>query len=390
MNYNKNGKECFLCLTRKKFIQITPEERIRQNFIKELINKYEVPENMIDVEVPLTYFTQGQRGRADIIVYEQDKTTTTLKPLILIECKEPNVLLTDIVFEQVRKYDDVLMSKLIIITNGNTIIPIKWDDAKNEYIEIESIPKYSDLIADKNIIAKNDNNTDEIWERPNHLSKNPSVFNELKEQGFIGVDTDKSLHSFFTNMAGIFLDDENKINELNFTNKKLILDGGLRYTTFGNSAGGGFPGLYRYIILEEENKENQIVSFSLMGKLSAKNHPKFGNSTGHTLLLIAIDDFEKSHLSLELTLDRFLTIENDKYTIFHDGTLTNGKKGRVKNIEVINFVKNIRPDLVKENKIYLGTLDNSAEFKWERQDFKNFISNIIDYALIRDAYRKTK
>ena len=46
--YFKNGKECIFCQTRKKLIQVTPEEEVRQNFIRTLINDYGVPADLIE------------------------------------------------------------------------------------------------------------------------------------------------------------------------------------------------------------------------------------------------------------------------------------------------------------------------------------------------------
>ncbi|RTQ45309.1 hypothetical protein EJV47_25890 [Hymenobacter gummosus] len=120
------------------------------------------------------------------------------------------------------------------------------------------------------------------------------------------------------------------------------------------------------------------------------NHPKYGNSKGHTLLLVAVDDYDKSHLSLELAIDRYTLIDGEKYTIWHDGTLTVGRKGRAKNQDVIDFVRDRQPGLIRDNKIFLGQLDNSKSFTWTSLDVNNFISNIIDYVLLRDQFRRTR
>ena len=78
---------------RKKLILISPEEIVRQQVIQFLIKDMQVPTEYIEVEVPMSYFKKGLKGRADIIVYgERDNQ---LIPLLIIECKANHVPLTE-------------------------------------------------------------------------------------------------------------------------------------------------------------------------------------------------------------------------------------------------------------------------------------------------------
>ena len=104
---------------------------------------------------------------------------------------------------------------------------------------------------------------------------------------------------------------------------------------------------------------------------------------------VAIDDFEKSHMSLEYSIDRFVERKGSFYSFWHDGTLTVGKKGRAKNKEVIDFIRKTTPDLIKNDKVFLGTIDNSKPFKWNDENVSELISNFIDYGFVRDKFRKT-
>lgn len=384
--YIKNGRECILCSTRKKLIQITPEEIIRQEFVSKLITDFGVPPEFIDVEVPLSHYQKGKKGRADIIVSGIDLKLNERIPLIVIECKAPSIHLTDKVFDQVMGYDEFLEPQIMIMTNGNEIISHSWDFEKNDYREIKNIPKYSDLIKGIGIEFAEDfvNN----WKRPNHKDDIEKNRNLLLADYNIGEDTNKKLVPFITNLVGLIYDEKEKTDNLKLSEKTFVSDGGLRYTTFGNAAGGSFTGEYRYFIVENEEKETELISISIMGKLSAKNHPKWGNSTGYTLFNIAIDDFENSHMSLEYSLDRFVEVENTNYSFWHDGTLTVGNLGRAKNIDVINFINENCPHLIKNDKIYLGTIDNSLPFTWENENIKRLIANFIDYGFVRDKFRQ--
>ena len=382
MYYLKNGKECLLCHTRKKLIRVTPEEKVRQSYILQLINDYGVPKEYIESEVPMSYFGKGYKGRADIIVYEYNENEDLNYPLILVECKAPEVFLTDTVFQQACNYNNIIGAILIVLTNGVSNVYAIWDDSAKEYIELADMPSYSDLLSNKNFDKKHYTQR----KRPNYFDSN----HKLIEEGIIGEDTNKNLHPFLINLYGLISDEEATLPDLSFVNYKFLGDGGLRFTAFGNSAGGSFTGEYRYFIIEDENKDTQIVSISVMGKLSSKDHPRFGNSKGYTLLLVAIDDYEQSHLSLELAIDRFTNQTDNKYEIYHDGTLTVGNRGRVKNSEVIEFVLIHKPYLIRNNKVYLGTLDNSELFTWQRKDVLDFFKNVVEYAIVRDQFRKVK
>lgn len=382
--YIKNGKECLLCLIRKKLIQITPEELVRQEFVFKLVSEFKVPIGLIDVEVPL----QSKRERADIIVFGLDKKNNQASPLIVIECKAPNIPLTDNVFSQVVKYDSYLQGDIIILTNGNETISYSWDNDEQNYRKIKSIPKYPDLIKGTDIEFYDD--VIDNWERPNHngnLEKNREF---LIDYNNIGVDTKDELVSVITNLVGLIFDEKSKIENLQLNKKKVVIDGGIRYTTFGNAAGGSFTGDYRYFILEDDSNNTEIVSITIMGTLSIKNDSKWGNRTGFTILGVAIDNFEQSHLSLEYSIDRFIKAENDKYSFWHDGTLTVGKLGRVKNKEVIDYVKSTYPHLVKEDKIFLGSINNSNPLNSNDKTVRALIANFIDYGFARDEFRKLK
>ncbi|WP_189655299.1 hypothetical protein [Bacillus sp. HNG] len=127
-----------------------------------------------------------------------------------------------------------------------------------------------------------------------------------------------------------------------------------------------------------------------MGQMKAENHPVFGNPKGHSFLVVAIDDFEKSHNSLQLNLDRFIKKDGDiGYVIWHDGKLTNGKKGSAKNSEVIEYIKNHAPELLDDkNRVFLGRFENSKNIQFSDEDMKSFFGRIIIYALVRDDFRK--
>ncbi|WP_427340838.1 type I restriction enzyme HsdR N-terminal domain-containing protein [Caloranaerobacter sp. DY30410] len=388
IDYKRLNNSCVFDPIRKKLIIATPEEIVRQKIIKFLINEMDVPEDMIGVEIPMKYFKNRARGRADIIVYGRDDKNYFV-PVMIVECKAPDVPLTDKVLSQVMKYDEIILADTIMVTNGNELVIQSYNYDKKDYFYLKEFPNYRDLINKKNLVY--DCEKVEL-KRPKFSEiTDPEIIDAYLELGLIGEDTPKELYKFIINLNGLFINTNEKLNvKIIKDNKiKILKDGGLRYTTFGNAAGGNWSGLYRYFIIEDDKKNNQIISIGVFGTMKCENDPVFGNRKGTTSLTVAVDAYNMSHISLHLNIDKYCTKTSEKdYTIWHDGRLTIGNIGSAKNKEVIEYVKNKYPELVIDDKIYLGSLDNSKEINFEQENTIDFLVRLIKYALIRDEFRR--
>ncbi|MDU2065038.1 MAG: type I restriction enzyme HsdR N-terminal domain-containing protein [Sporomusaceae bacterium] len=387
--YIRNNKSCYIDPARERFIQETPEEEIRQKVLLYVQKEMQVPLEMIEVEVPMCHFEKGSRGRADIIVYCSNDENL-LMPVLVIECKAPNVPLTDDVFNQVLRYNDILSADTLMITNGSTTEIWSWNDEQKEFNELLEVPSYADLVHKENLVF--DNSTKNQWLRPSfaeiHKSETMQAF---LDYGWVGEGTPRSLYPFLINLGGFIRDYSKKIEAGTLSGINIVEDGGVRDTSFGNAAGGSWPGSYRYFIVEDKEKNNQIISLMVSGSLKCENHPKFGNRRGHTAFIVAIDDYDKSHNTLQLNLDDYISVNGSKYTIWHDGKITVGKRGACKKSEVIDFIRMYSPDLLDDQgRVFLGEFDNSKEISWEQPQTKEFIGRIMRYALIRDKFRKFK
>ena len=96
---------------RKKQVALTPEERVRQWFIGVLQQRMKVPAHMMMSEVSMNF---GRKlFRADILVYGRDTA-----PLMVVECKRPEVDMSREVLDQVLRYNLALEVKYLAITNG--------------------------------------------------------------------------------------------------------------------------------------------------------------------------------------------------------------------------------------------------------------------------------
>ena len=122
---------------RKKHVALTPEEHVRQWFIGVLANQMQVPMHMMMSEVG---FKLGEKPfRADVLVYDRK-----LQPVVIVECKRPEVELTMEVLDQAVRYNMVLDVKIIIITNGHkTFICRKTETG---YGFMDTLPKYEEII----------------------------------------------------------------------------------------------------------------------------------------------------------------------------------------------------------------------------------------------------
>lgn len=115
-------KELILCLIRKKWILLTPEEWVRQNTLLYLTQTLRYPASLIAVEKKLQL--DDIQKRFDIVVYKNEK------PFVLIECKEMNVPITQKTLDQVMRYNSKLQAACFIITNGNTCYGFKNDNGQ--------------------------------------------------------------------------------------------------------------------------------------------------------------------------------------------------------------------------------------------------------------------
>ena len=386
--YYREGKKCILDLVREMFVVEIPEEIIRQKFVRYLIEELKVPKKMIRVEVPMSHFIKGERGRADIVVFGENDDGVNV-PVLIVECKAPNVTLIDEVWYQVYNYNSILDTELVVITNGENTYAAKWDEDDQNYFYLETIPKYEHIMRKENFKYIHDDS--EGWKRPSFKELNyEKTINEFFDYGWIGEGTDDYLYPLIINLAGFLHDISVDLAPFEIEGFKIVEDG-TRFTSNSNAAGGTWDGDYRYFILEDQNGNNQIVSISIFGSIKCNNDPVFGNRKGHTTLVVAIDDFDSKHNSLQLNLDKYTKKDGSEFTIWHDGTLTVGKIGSAKRQDVIDYIKSKDQSIVDGyGNIILGTFDCSKEIHWSQNSTKRFIKNIMKYSILRDEYRRIK
>lgn len=129
------GRILIFDLLRKRFIVLTPEEWVRQHFIHYLIDHLKYPRSLIKVEGGLIFNTLQKRS--DIVVFNRSGN-----PWMVIECKAPDLKLSERTVQQASTYNHSLRAKYLVITNGMSHIccEIDWDNSHT--VIVAEMPKY--------------------------------------------------------------------------------------------------------------------------------------------------------------------------------------------------------------------------------------------------------
>jgi len=129
----ENGKEFIFDALRKKWLLLTPEEWVRQNFEQYLIKNKSYPSSLIASEKEIQL---GElKKRFDILVYDKNH-----QPWMMIECKAAAIKLDDAVLQQVLRYNSSVPVKFIVITNGN--LTYAWQKENKGLLSIDEIPSW--------------------------------------------------------------------------------------------------------------------------------------------------------------------------------------------------------------------------------------------------------
>ena len=118
---------------RKRWLILTPEEWVRQNFLQYLVRVKKYPSSLIAVEKEIRL--GDLKKRFDIVVYDDNS-----KPWMIIECKEMNVALDKTVLEQVLRYNITLQVPFLVITNGSYCM--SFENNNGQVIELSKLPSW--------------------------------------------------------------------------------------------------------------------------------------------------------------------------------------------------------------------------------------------------------
>ncbi len=126
------------CPVRKKWVVNTPEEQVRQSLIKYLHLECGAPLHLMTCEYPLSL--NGRSFRADLVLHDRRG-----QPLLLVECKAPEVKLGAAVTAQLQLYNTVLHAPYLMISNGRELYLCQYQPTDGRYIFLPRIPTFDQL-----------------------------------------------------------------------------------------------------------------------------------------------------------------------------------------------------------------------------------------------------
>lgn len=134
----KNEKPFIFDDLRKKFVALTPEEWVRQHFIRFLIEVKHYPASLITIEKQLVI--NGLKKRCDAVVYSRNA-----EPLMIIEFKATTVSIAQQTFDQAAVYNSKLKVDYFIISNGLKHYCCRLDKNVLQYNFLDDIPDFDSL-----------------------------------------------------------------------------------------------------------------------------------------------------------------------------------------------------------------------------------------------------
>jgi len=130
----KEGQKRFIFdLIRKKYVQLSSEEWVRQNCIRFLIEEKKISRFSIAIEKEIEF--NGIKKRFDIVSYSSEG-----KINLLVECKAPNIEIKQKTFDQILIYNKILKSKYLMVTNGINHYYCKINEDRNNIEFLVNFP----------------------------------------------------------------------------------------------------------------------------------------------------------------------------------------------------------------------------------------------------------
>ena len=350
-----------------------PEENVRQQFIKFLIDCAGVPLDHLISEDAISHHGAASRQRMDISCkVPNDKTP----PLFIVECKQKGLALeTEQNRNQVQGYADHVYCRLAILTNGEETYIYKADNDKwfKLHLPKNTVPTYQEMldIGEYEIQIE----PPPSWHRP-AWKKLPNSAKDLRGDPFasmVSTGSGRDRIRWLASFGSLLLDVHSAGKWRKF--KINVEDKGVARVSPTNRSGGRWTGEYRGFLVTQDDADPHMVRFAMM--------PDWKEGT---TLVVAVDDENgKTCNQLQLDMDFRDTVEQSGETaiIWHNGKLP-GSKGWTK-AALIDYVRKHTPRLVKGEYVRLGEIPINRHVEW--QDAHKLITNCIEYALLRKQFK---
>jgi predicted type IV restriction endonuclease len=132
---NSENKVAIFDEIRKKFVVLTPEEWVRQHVVQYLLVGKKYPKSLINVEKLVK--VNGLNKRYDIVVFQPNGEI-----FLLIECKAPEVSISQQTFDQIARYNLKLNAQFLMVTNGLNHYFCQMDFENEKYVFLKEAPDF--------------------------------------------------------------------------------------------------------------------------------------------------------------------------------------------------------------------------------------------------------
>ncbi len=133
---NSENKTFIFDVIRKKFLLLTPEEWVRQHTLLYLTETLRYPISLVNVEKLVN--VNGIKKRYDIVVFRPNGSI-----FLLVECKAPEVTISQQTFDQIAQYNLVLKAENLMVTNGLNHYFCQMDFENQKYVFLKELPLFS-------------------------------------------------------------------------------------------------------------------------------------------------------------------------------------------------------------------------------------------------------
>ena len=135
---NNENKTSIFDVIRKKYVILQPEEWVRQHCVHYLISEKKYPKSLMNVEkhIKINNLTK----RYDIVIFNPNGEI-----FLVVECKAPNIKITQDTFDQIARYNLALNAQFLMVTNGLQHFYCQMDYQEKRYSFLKDIPNYNSI-----------------------------------------------------------------------------------------------------------------------------------------------------------------------------------------------------------------------------------------------------
>lgn len=134
----RNDKTYVFDPLRKRYVALTPEEEVRQKVLYLLVEHLHVPAGLVAVEYSVK--VNDLDKRCDAVVFG-----TEGHPLMIVECKAPNVKISSKTLEQAVRYHAALQPKFLLLYNGIDCLCLKVESGSLQ--PMNHLPNFTEMVA---------------------------------------------------------------------------------------------------------------------------------------------------------------------------------------------------------------------------------------------------